>query len=182
MSEERGGARSIGSLANVEREHLLEGASEERLQQLHAAEDQRKVFEAWNTVCGGTREGVHVTGLHYLAESNELLVYMDSAAWTQEMTMLREIIRARMERAGAKVDGLIFKTSRRPRQNGGASMQGRATAREEHAPREDLTAEERTEVVRMTSQIDDPKLKKALEKAMVASLEWSKATAQSKNP
>ena len=45
-----------------------------------------------------------MTGLRYLPESNELLVYLDSPSWTQEMTLLREIIRARMERAGAHVD------------------------------------------------------------------------------
>lgn len=52
-----------------------------------------------------------MTGLRYLPESNELLVYLDSPSWTQEMTLLREIIRARMERAGAHVDGLVFKTT-----------------------------------------------------------------------
>ena len=170
-----------------ERSRLLTDASEERVEQFHAAEGRRRVYEAWNTVCGGTREGSHVTGLHYVAESNKLIVYMDSAAWVQEMTMLREIIRARMEMVGVKVDGIVFRTSR---EGYHPSQRTFATARRDagsdvassDGPREDLTAEERAEVSRMAAQIDDPKLKKALEKAMVASLEWSKATEQSKNP
>ena len=101
--------------------------------------------------------------------------------------MLREIIRARMELVGVKVDGIVFKTSREgyhPSQRtfATAPRDAGSDAASTEAPREDLTAEERAKVVQMTSRIDDPKLKKALEKAMVASLEWSKATAQSKNP
>ena len=76
-------------------------ATPERRAQMEAAEESRAVYRAWNAVCSGTREGRHVTGLRYLPESNELLVYLDSPSWTQEMTLLREIIRARMERAGA---------------------------------------------------------------------------------
>ncbi len=78
---------------------------------MEAAEQSRAIYRAWNTVCAGTREGRHVTGLRYLPEPNELLVYLDSPSWTQEMTLLREIIRARMERVGAHVDGLVFKTT-----------------------------------------------------------------------
>ena len=38
------------------------------------------MYRAWNAVCGGTREGGHVTGLRYLPESNKLLVYADEPA------------------------------------------------------------------------------------------------------
>ena len=76
-----------------------------------AAERTREVYRAWNAVCAHTREGSHATGLHYRPETNELIVYMDSAAWTQEMTMLREIIRARIV-TGVDVAGLVFMTSK----------------------------------------------------------------------
>ncbi|MFR3878138.1 MAG: hypothetical protein ACLTYW_08320 [Collinsella sp.] len=73
-----------------------------------------------------------MTGLRYLPESNELLVYLDSPSWTQEMTLLREIIRARMERAGAHVDGLVFKTTarvtRRPPPSSACARRDRAPA------------------------------------------------------
>ena len=97
---------AFSGLLNAERQRIPAAATPERRAQMEAAEESRAVYRAWNAVCSGTREGRHVTGLRYLPESNELLVYLDSPSWTQEMTLLREIIRARMERAGAHVDGL----------------------------------------------------------------------------
>ena len=102
---------AFSGFLNAERQRILAAATPERRAQMEAAEESRAVYRAWNAVCSGTREGRHVTGLRYLPESNELLVYLDSPSWTQEMTLLREIIRARMERAGAHVDGLVFKTT-----------------------------------------------------------------------
>ncbi|MFR3450959.1 MAG: DciA family protein [Collinsella sp.] len=70
------------------------------------------IFQAWNKVCAGTREGKHVTGLHYVAERDELIVYTDGASWTQELTMMREIIRARMDACGGTVGNIVVKTTR----------------------------------------------------------------------
>lgn len=91
---------------------IFDGASEERKAQYRAAERRSEVFRAWNTVCANTREGKHVTGLHFVPERNELVVYTDGASWTQELSMMREIIRARMECAGAAVDSIYVKTSK----------------------------------------------------------------------
>ena len=102
----------IDSFLSTERHRIMDAASPAKREQMRAAEGARGIYRAWNAVVGGTREGRHATGLRYLPETNELLVYMDSPSWTQEMTLLREIVRARMERAGAHVDGLIFKTTR----------------------------------------------------------------------
>lgn len=87
---------AFSGFLNAERQRILASATPERRAQMEAAEESRTVYRAWNAVCSGTREGRHVTGLRYLPESNELLVYLDSPSWTQEMTLLREIIRARM--------------------------------------------------------------------------------------
>ena len=187
MDEERkGGQESIGSLVDAERQRLLAGASDERARQFHAAEEQHKVYEAWNEVCAGTREGNHVTGLHYIAESNELIVYMDAASWTQEMTMLREIIRARMEFAGAKVDGILFKTSREGYRAAGASSSRSRREPADGGTDEDATAsltpEELEHVDALTDGIEDQRLRKALKNAMTASLEWSKTREQEKMP
>ena len=46
------------------------------------------------------------------AERDELVVYTDGASWTQELSMMREIIRARMERLGGAVGNIVVKTSR----------------------------------------------------------------------
>lgn len=63
-------------------------------------------------MCANSREGKHVTGLHYVPERDELVVYTDGASWTQELSMMREIIRARMERLGGAVGNIVVKTSR----------------------------------------------------------------------
>lgn len=102
----------LGDFISSERSRLYDGASPERRQQFHQAERRSEVFRAWNQICANTREGKHVTGLHYIAERNELVVYTDGASWTQELTMMREIIRARMERLGGEVANIVVKTSR----------------------------------------------------------------------
>ena len=150
---------AFSGFLNAERQRILAAATPERRAQMEAAEESRAVYRAWNAVCSGTREGRHVTGLRYLPESNELLVYLDSPSWTQEMTLLREIIRARMERAGAHVDGLVFKTT----------APG-------HTP---PAAKER---LRQVAPIEDQKLREALENAMRASAEWAKGVQSKKEP
>ena len=128
---------AFSGFLNAERQRILAAATPERRAQMEAAEESRAVYRAWNAVCSGTREGRHVTGLRYLPESNELLVYLDSPSWTQEMTLLREIIRARMERAGAHVDGLVFKTTapgHTPPAPRSAFAQRRPSARRPHTP------------------------------------------------
>lgn len=103
---------SLTDFISAERSRIYDGASEERREQYRRAERRGEVFHAWNAVCANTREGKHVTGLHYVAERNELIVYTDGAAWTQELVMMREIIRARMEAAGAAVDSIVVKTTK----------------------------------------------------------------------
>ena len=153
-----------------ERRRIFDGASPERQQQMLAAEHRREVFAAWNTVCGKTREGSHVTGLRYLPESNELLVYLDGPAWTQEMTMLREIVRARMERLGVKLDGLIFRTSH-TKKDASATASAAIPAKEKsvQVERRELTADERISIEEEVAPIEDARLREALKKAMIAS-------------
>ncbi len=118
----------LGEFINSEKMRLFDGATPERQAQFRKAERRhviperqaqfRKaerrhvIFQAWNKVCAGTREGKHVTGLHYVAERDELIVYTDGASWTQELTMMREIIRARMDACGGAVGNIVVKTTR----------------------------------------------------------------------
>ena len=182
---------AFSGLLNAERQRILAAATPERRAQMEAAEESRAVYRAWNAVCSGTREGRHVTGLRYLPESNELLVYLDSPSWTQEMTLLREIIRARMERAGAHVDGLVFKTTApghtppaaKERLRPAATERLRPAATERPpAPHADLSDAERTEIERQVAPIEDQKLREALENAMRASAEWAKGVQSKKEP
>lgn len=102
----------LGDFINSERSRLFDGATPERRRQFEQAERRHDTYRAWNQICANTREGRHVTGLHYVAERDELIVYTDGASWTQELTMMREIIRARMERLGGAVGNIVVKTTR----------------------------------------------------------------------
>lgn len=181
--ERENGTVAFGGFLDAERQRVLAAATPERRAQMEAAEESRAVYRAWNAVCSGTREGRHVTGLRYLPESNELLVYLDSPSWTQEMTLLREIIRARMERAGAHVDGLVFKTTAPGHTPPAAKERLRpALAERPPAPHADLSDAERAEIERQVSPIEDQKLREALENAMRASAEWAKGVQSKKEP
>ena len=107
-----GGTSGLGALAASVRENVYAGATDQTRERYAAAERRQAVFGAWNEVCAGTREGKHVTGLHYVAERDELIVYTDGASWTQELTMMREIIRARMDACGGAVGNIVVKTTR----------------------------------------------------------------------
>lgn len=171
-SERLGAPRGLGEYATRLRTQLFDGASPERQGQLRAAERRSRVFAAFNAVMAGTREGAHVTGLHFIAEEAKLIVYVDGASWTQELTMLREIIRARMDAAGEAPASIVFLTSKRPatraRKKPAAPPNRLATA---SAP---LTRDEDAAITAATGGVGDPRLREALRKAMKASFEWKK--------
>lgn len=183
-----GETRGLGGYLAEERSRLFDGASPKKREQMLAAERTREVYRAWNAVCAHTREGSHATGLHYRPETNELIVYMDSAAWTQEMTMLREIIRARMAATGVDVAGLVFMTSKEGYASRASSAAAAGTAAgtsgsadsparraaKTPPPHKDLTPAESAVIDREVSGIKDQRLQEALKSAMKASFEWRK--------
>lgn len=191
--EMSGETRGLGGYLAEERSRLFDGASPKKREQMLAAERTREVYRSWNAVCAHTREGSHATGLHYRPETNELIVYMDSAAWTQEMTMLREIIRARMAATGVDVAGLVFMTSKEgyasrassaaaagtsgsadsPAKGPAGSSSARRAAKTP-PPHKDLTPAESAVIDREVSGIKDQRLQEALKSAMKASFEWRK--------
>lgn len=143
---------------------------------MRAADRARAVYTAWNAVCSGTREGEHVTGLRFLSDQNKLLVYLDDAAWTQEFTMLREIIRARMERAGVSIDGFVFRTSKAgfKRDVPSRAVRPAPPHRDHPVQPAPLTEDEERSLDAAVAGIDDPRLRTSLKSAMRASLEWKK--------
>ena len=194
-SAREGEVQGLAAFVTQERRRLFDDASPERRAHLRAAERRAAVFRAWNEVVAGTREGGHVTGLHFLPESNELVVYLDAASWTQEMTMLREIIRARMAARGADVAALQFRTSRagyqsnadRARATGTGPASARPAAiaprpRPAPAPRAPLSPAEDAALDRGVSPIADERLREALLKAEKANLEWKKGQGLKKTP
>lgn len=176
LDNRTGATCGLDGFLSTERHRIFDGATDERKRQMRAAERSRGVYAAWNAVCGGTREGKHVTGLRYLPDKNELLVYLDGPSWTQEMTMLREIIRGRMAREGVELAGLIFKTSRTPApaaQHRGPRMPaGAAKSEPPQVVKRELSSAERARIDAETSRVADPKLHEALKRAMEASLEY----------
>ena len=176
-NERTGSTEGLASYLSQEKHRLYDNASPARREQMDAACTAREVYRAWNAVCGRTREGSHVTGLHYVASSNELVVYMDAAGWTTEMTLLREIIRARMATEGADIDGLVFKTSQEGYESAAQKIKGgtRKLPKKEEPPHPPLTPAEDAALDEKVSAIEDPKLRQALKNAMGASLSWSHA-------
>ena len=178
--EERLGTVALSNIVDAERDRIIAGATDAQRARLGAAEQARAVYRAWNTVCGGTREGDHVTGLKYLPDTNELLVYTDGASWTQEMTMLREIIRARMERAGVRLDGFVFRTSPEGYRAREAAKrvvwEDVQRAERPPAPRAPLSDAEERAVDEEVAPIGDAKLRRALKLAISASMEWKKGS------
>lgn len=192
----------LNEYLDAERRRILSDATPERREQMARAERSREVYRAWNAVCGGTREGAHVTGLRYLPDTNELLVYLDAASWTQEMSMLREIIRTRMERQGVSLAGFKFRTTKpghvkshlakggadgtspnaanagssgsRHRASYGTYTPASSATRPAERLHAELSAEECAQLDAAVSPISDQKLAAALKNAMKASLEWKK--------
>lgn len=176
-SQRAGETFSLGQFAASQRARIYNGASPERRQQFEAAERRAQIMHAWNEVCANTREGKHVTGLYYVPEADELVVYTDGSTWTQELTMMREIIRARMEFKGGRVGKLTFKTSRGGYARGGV-QRGPQPNKPAHAPKKPLPAlpeAERAAIAEQTAAIADPKLRQALKNAMEASAAWRKS-------
>ncbi|WP_072414777.1 DciA family protein [Collinsella phocaeensis] len=176
MSDRAGGARGVGDFMAAERARILAAATPERREQMRAAEGSARVIRAWSAVVAGTREAAHVSGVRYLPESNKLLVYADSEAMACELTMAREILRARMERAGASIDGFVIKVSRAeyqsPAQRAAAAAAGSAQdGRRGGSSAIGLTPEQESALDESVSPIADERLARALKNAMKASFE-----------
>ena len=102
-SDRFGATQGLGSILEQERRRIYDDATPAKREAFLEAERAREVYRAWNTVCARTREGQHVCGLHFVPETRELIVYVDGSSWVNELTVLREIIRARMEACGVRV-------------------------------------------------------------------------------
>ena len=172
-----GEARGLGDVARDISRTIYDRSTPATRERMDAASRRGQVFAAFNAVCAGTREGSHVTGLHYVPDSNELVIYLDGPSWTQELSMMREIIRARMAAKGADVAALVFRTSRpdyaRPRQGAAAG----ASARREKQPAPPLPAlsdAEEAALDRAVAGVADPALREALRRAERASIALGK--------
>ena len=175
-SKRTGETHSLADFLPAERRRIMDGANEVRREQMRAAEARRNVYRAWNEVCSGTREGAHVTGLHYVPENNELIVYADGSAWVAELSMMREIIRARMYRLGVDIAQIKVQltkpgyTASTPSTKTSSSGPSRP-AKKGPAPRHPLSESADRKLDATVAPIEDARLRDALKKAMKASLE-----------
>ena len=174
-SDRTGETHSLADFIPAERRRIMDGASDTRRAQFRSAEASRDVYRAWTPVCAGTREGAQVTGLHYVPESNELIVYADGSSWVGELTMMREIIRARMYRLGVDIAAIRVKLSHEgyaaARPTARPVQPNRATAPHRAAPRHPLTPEQDERLDESVADIADTRLADALKRAMKASFE-----------
>ena len=182
-SDRLGTTQGLGNILEQEKRRIYDDAAPAKREAFLEAERAREVYRAWNTVCARTREGQHVCGLHFVPETSELIVYVDGSSWVNELTVLREIIRARMEACGVRVSALVFKLSRKgseaPRAASSAASKDKSPA---HAarPQAELSSADVASIDARVARIKDEGLQRALKSAMGAGLSLDKSRKSTK--
>ncbi len=182
-SDRFGTTQGLGNILEQEKRRIYDDAAPAKREAFLEAERAREVYRAWNTVCARTREGQHVCGLHFVPETSELIVYVDGSSWVNELTVLREIIRARMEACGVRVSALVFKLSRKgyeaPRAASSAASKDKSPA---HAarPQAELSSADVASIDARVAHIKDEGLQRALKSAMGAGLSLDKSRKSTK--
>lgn len=132
---------------------------------------------AWNEVVGP--EIVRHTHGSALRDG-ELLVFVDSPVWANELSVMAEHLRERLNEALGEelVRSVRFAVSKRVAEERSARA-AEEERREAYAPDEarsvPLTAQERAQVEYVASSISDEGLREAAIRAMTRHLEWKKA-------
>lgn len=139
----------------------------------------RQALRVWRHMPEFWRRHVNGVTVREQRVSRELVVYADSSAWVYELQMRREEVvvlwNAACERTGEdlKVASASFKLSRQAFQRGESyALSSTAAAREERKP---LSEPEREDVERTVAHISDARLRKSVQDAMTAMLEWKKS-------
>jgi len=158
---------SIGSIANS-----LWG----RLDRTGEVAGKARAIAAWRTVAGD-EVAAHARG--FALRDRELLVFVDSPVWANELSVLSENYRVAVnERLGKELVGSIRFTVSRKVEEGLAD--DAEDDRRDEAVRRDLvrpikaTEAEVEGVQRMAATVGNPALREAVIAAAVAHLEWRK--------
>lgn len=151
----------------------------ERIDRGDAAGSTWSAGRAWHAV-NGDIERAHTTGL-YVREPRghetlpTLLVYVDSRARATDFSANREVYLARLANAGLRFADVMFRVSKRPRdEKGPAPASAAAPARTAPRPLPELTAEEARRVEEMTAPLPDA-VRESARRAMSAALRAEKA-------
>jgi len=147
-----------------------------RLDRTGEGASRARAIEAWRTVAGD-EVAAHARG--FALRDRELLVFVDSAVWANELSVLSENYRVAVnERLGKELVGSIrFAVSKKV-----AEVQGHEAEDDSHAlasrrervePRK-ASDDEIEGVRRMADVVKDPALREAVVAAALAHLEWRK--------
>lgn len=139
----------------------------------------RQALRVWRHMPEFWRRHVNGVTVREQRVSRELVVYADSSAWVYELQMRREEVvvlwNAACERMGEdlKVASASFKLSRQAFQRGESyALSSPTDARVERRP---LSEPEREDVEKTVARISDDRLRKSVQDAMTAMLEWKKS-------
>lgn len=164
---------SAGSLVGQATDRLLRSSSSWSL--------TARAMHIWRAM-SDERVRTHVTGVSLTQRrvSRVLTFYADSSVWVQELSLRRyellqewNVLCERLD-PELSVDELAFKLSRAARaagHDGSVSSYGAQAVR----IRARLTPEELSEVAGRVAPIADPSLRKSVQDAMIAVLEWKKS-------
>jgi hypothetical protein len=161
-------AESVGSIASG-----LWG----RLDRTGEGATKARAIAAWRTVAGD-EVAAHARG--FALRDRELLVFVDSAVWANELSVLSENYRVAVnERLGKELVGSLRFTVSRKVEEGlaeDAEDERRDAAAAPHERVEPVAATEAEleQVRRMAAVVADPALREAVTAAAVAHLEWRK--------
>lgn len=143
-----------------------------RLSGNQAALSASSVLTAWHQVVG-PEVSRHTEGGRF--RNGNLLVFVDSSAWANELRVMGEAFRASLNAKLGKetVTSLRFDVSRRvsvKREMRRAESEGRARYAPRKTARRGITAKEHTELRIVSESVGDPEVAHALRRAMEADL------------
>jgi hypothetical protein len=139
-----------------------------------------RAASAWKDVVG---EEIARHTMGSALRDGELLVYVDSATWANELSMMSEHLRERLNEALGEelVRSVRFSVSRRVQEERAreeAQEETRDFYERDEAEPVPLSESELAQVEYAAASIKDPELREAAVRAMTRHLEWKKGTRQ----
>lgn len=141
-----------------------------------------KVAMTWDSVAGNLVAS-HTADAHL--RQGEFIVYVDSAAWANDLSAMSEMYRTALNEAFSReiVKSVRFEVSNRAFRNRSVDAVGDLDRgleqRVDPVPLSDIEMEYVKESV---SSVEDPELREALLKATIADLEWKKGLGTNETP
>jgi hypothetical protein len=147
-----------------------------RLDKTGEGRERSRAIAAWRQVAGAEVFS-HARG--FALRDGELLVFVDSSTWANELSVLSEHYRTAVnERLGKEAVGSMrFAVSKKVAQETGFEREDEAAeaeSRRDRVPPVPLTANEREQLSLMAAAVKSEKLRETVVAAATAHLEWRK--------